>query len=129
MNKDMTNKAKVLIVDDEVNIRLTLSKILTKKGYTVSTAENGLSAFESVKKEDFDVILMDVKMPIMNGLEALIHIRQIRPAANIIFMSAFSIEDIIKDILKGHSYTMIKKPLNVDEVINVIEAIKKEKQL
>lgn len=125
----MTNKVSVLIVDDEVNIRLTLSKILTKKGYIVSTAENGLSAVESVKKEHFDVIIMDVRMPQMSGLEALIHIKQIRPTANIIFMSAFSVEDMIKDILKGGTYAMLKKPLNIDEVINLIEAIKKEKQL
>ena len=72
---------------------------------------------------------MDVRMPLMNGLEALIHIKQIRPTANIIFMSAFSVEDMIKDVLKGGTYAMIKKPLDIDEVINLIEAIKKEKQI
>jgi DNA-binding NtrC family response regulator len=108
-------------VDDDLNLCNTLSKILKKKGYATTTAENGQRAIELVKEKPVDVILMDVKMPVLNGVEAYKNIKRIRPSAVVIFMTAFSMEDLIKDAIKEGAYAVIKKPFDVDTVINLIE--------
>lgn len=117
----MPNQASVLVVDDDPNFRNTLSKILEKKGYPTSTAESGMQVIELVKERPFDVILMDVKMPVMNGLEAYKRIKQIRPSTVVIFMTAFSVEDLVKDAIKDGAYAVIEKPFDIDIVVNMIE--------
>lgn len=117
----MPNQMKVLVVDDDTNFCSTLSKILEKKGYVTTTAENGQRAIEIVKEKPVDVILMDVKMPVMNGVEAYKNIKQIRPSAVVIFMTAFSIEDLVKDTIRDGAYAVIKKPFDIDTMINMIE--------
>ena len=96
----MPSQTNVLVVDDDVNFCSTLSKILKKKGYATITAESGYRAIEIVKENPVDVILMDIKMPVMGGVEAYKHIKQIRPSATVIFMTAFSIEDLVKDSIR-----------------------------
>ena len=117
----MSNPRSVLIVDDDANCCSTLSKILEKKGYAVTTAENGMRAIEFVKGRPFDVILMDIKMPIMNGMETYKNIKRIRPAAAAIFMTAFSVEDLFKETIREGVYAVITKPFNIDTVVNMIE--------
>lgn len=117
----MPDQTSVLIVDDDSNFGNILSKILEKKGYTTTTAESGLRAIDLVKARPFDVILMDIKMPVMNGVEAYKHIKQIRPSAIVIFMTAFSVEDLIKEAIKEGAYAVIKKPFDIDTVVNMIE--------
>ena len=121
----MPDKASILIVDDDANICSSLSKILVKKGYaTTTTAESGQHAIDMVKEKPVDIILMDIKMPIMNGVEAYKRIKQIRPSAVVIFMTAFSVEDLVKDAIKEGAYAVIKKPFDIDTVVNMIEKSK-----
>ena len=90
----MDKKANILIVDDESSFRKTLSQILERKGYATSTADNGQSAIELFKKRPFDVVLMDVRMPVMSGVEAYKKIKQICPSTTIIFMAEFIAQDL-----------------------------------
>jgi len=120
----MPKQISVLIVDDDANFCSTLSKILGKKGYVTTTAENGRRAIEVVKENPIDVILMDIKMPVMGGVEAYKNIKQIRPSAVVIFMTAFSIDDLVKDVIKDGAYALIKKPFDIDTVVNMIEKSK-----
>ena len=117
----MPSQRSVLIVDDDANCCSTLSRILEKKGYAATIAESGMRAIELVKGKPFDVILMDIKMPIMNGVEACKNIKRIRPAAVVIFMTAFSVEDLIKEAIKDGAYAVIRKPFDIDAVVNMIE--------
>jgi DNA-binding NtrC family response regulator len=121
----MSKQTSVLVVDDDINFCGTLSKILKKKGYDTFTAEDGQRATDLIKERAFDVILMDVKMPVMDGVEAYQKIRQIRPGSVVIFMTAFSIEDLVKDAIKDGAYAMLKKPFDIDTVVNMIERSKK----
>jgi DNA-binding NtrC family response regulator len=120
----MPNQTSVLIVDDDTNFCFTLSKILEKKGYATTIAENGQRAIELLKEKAFDAILMDVKMPVINGMEAWKRIKQIRSSATIIFMTAFSVEDLIKEVIREGAYAVIKKPFDIDTVVNMIEESK-----
>ena len=117
----MPNKTNVLIVDDDANVCKTLTNILEKKGYYITTAESGQLAIDLVKEKPFDVILMDIKMPVMGGIEAYKKIKQIRSSAAVIFMTAFSIEDLAKDVIRDGAFAVIQKPFDVDTVVNMIE--------
>ena len=117
----MPNPTSVLIVDDDANFCGTLSKVLEKKGYAAIAAENGRRAIEIVKEKPVDVILMDVKMPVMGGVEAYKNIKQIHPSAVVIFMTAFSVDDLVKDAIRDGAYAVIQKPFDIDGVVNMIE--------
>jgi len=111
----------ILIVDDNISLSKTMSFILGRKGYTVITTSNGLEAIEVVKERSFDFILMDIKMPLMNGVEVYKKIKKIRPEAIVMMMTAYTLEDLIKEALEEGAYGIIYKPLDIEEVIALIE--------
>ena len=117
----MAEKLNVLIVDDDENFSNTLSKVLTKKGYASATAESGSKALDLIKERAFDVVLMDIKMPVMNGVETHKKIKTIRLGTVVIMMSAFSVDDLIRDAIKQGVYAVLRKPLDIDKVVNMIE--------
>lgn len=120
----MTTQTHILIVDDEANFRNTLAKILEKKGFVTTIAEDGPHAIELVKEKSFGIILMDVKMPVMSGIEAYKIIKQIRPSVTVIFMTAFSVADLVKDVINEGAYAMLSKPIDIDAVVNMINKSK-----
>jgi two-component system response regulator HydG len=120
----MNSNISLLVVDDDVNYAVTLSKIMDKKGYITATAESGFRAIDLIKERAFDVVLMDIRMPVMNGLEAFRKIKEIRPDTIVILMTAFSVDDLIRDALKEGAYAVIRKPFDIDTVVNMIEKAK-----
>ena len=121
----MKNKANVLIVDDDIEMTETLSDILEDSGYDVESANDGFKAIEKVKAWTFDVILMDIKMPGINGVETYKEIKSIRPEATVMMMTAYSVEDLVAEALKEGAYGVMYKPIDVAKVIEFIERIKK----
>jgi len=85
----MTASSKILIVDDEADLRTILAKIFERAGYAVATAANGLDAISRCAEEDFDVVLSDVMMPEMNGHELAQWVRANRPTTQFALMSGF----------------------------------------
>ena len=121
---EMAEKANVLIVDDDVNFCGTLSKILTMRGYRVSTAESGFHALELIREKQFDVVLMDIKMPVMNGVETFKQIKTIATGSVVILTTAFSADDLIRDAIEEGVYAVVRKPVDIDTVISMIEKAK-----
>src|SRR4029077_20833299 len=94
--------SKILIVDDERAIRSTLSEILQHEGYKVELAENGEEGLEKFKATVFDVVLCDIKMPKMDGMEFLEKARQINPDVPLIMISGHgTIETAVEAVKKG----------------------------
>lgn len=120
----MGENTKLLIVDDDVNFGNTLSKVLAKKGYETTTAKDGFRALELMKENEFDTVLMDIKMPAMNGVETYKKIKEIRPSTVVIMMSAFSVADLIREAVKEGAYAVIRKPFEIETIINMIEKAK-----
>ena len=116
----MKQQASVLVVDDNSDLLNTFSLILKMKGYNVDTAEDGVSAVDKFKRRPFDVILMDLIMPRMNGVEAFRKIREINPGARIILMTAYYEEDQIKTALDEGAYRAVHKPVNVARLMEMI---------
>ncbi len=125
----MENKLKILVVDDEVNLLKTLSDILRKNGYGVSVARNARAALETLGKDRFDIALIDVRMPRVDGVELLERIKEKHQGLEVIVMTAYgTIETAIRSTKLG-AYAYMLKPLDIDEMLLNIQKIIKLKTL
>ena len=114
-------KPNILVVDDLRSIRLTLGGILEDNGHQVVTVEDGYQAIEAVRKTHFDVIFMDIKMPGINGVQTFREVKKIDPEATVIMMTAYSVEDLVKEALEEGAYAIVYKPFDIDRIIAIIE--------
>ena len=121
----MANSAKILVVDDDVNFTTTTVDLFNEKGFDCIGVHSGYKAIDKVKEVAFDVILLDIKMPVMNGVEAYKEIKKIRPETVVIMATAYRMEELIRDALKEGVYAVLNKPLDVDKVVAMIERSKK----
>jgi len=112
----MKNTADVLIVDDDAAHRLMLKKLIGGWGYAVFEADDGATAIDEVRRRSFDVILMDIRMANVSGIEALEQIRKISPAVPVIIMTAYASVETAVSALKKGAYDYLTKPLDFDEL-------------
>lgn len=117
----MAQSKKVLVVDDEPNMRRTLVDIFQDEGYEVGTAADGESAIAAYRENRFDVVLMDVRMPGMNGIEAFCRIRERNAAARVILMSGYGMDQMRLAALEAGAVAFLEKPLDIEMVIRLIE--------
>lgn len=115
-----STSASVLIVDDEPGMLRTLSAILEREGYVVTTAEDGERAVRLNEEQKFDVVLMDVRMPRKNGIEAFREISRQRPETRFILMSAYGQDDLKQVALEDGAIAFLDKPLEIDQVLRLI---------
>ncbi|NCO28383.1 MAG: response regulator, partial [Caldiserica bacterium] len=88
------NKYTVMVADDERNVRVLLKEILEDDGYEVIVAEDGEKAVNTVSKYNIDCALLDVRMPVLDGLEAFLKIKEISPDLPVIFLTAYGSSDL-----------------------------------
>jgi DNA-binding NtrC family response regulator len=117
----------ILIVDDNQGMVRTTALILEHHGYNVSTAISGEQAIDTVKQQEFDFILMDIKMPVMNGVEAFRRIKDIQPTVVVVMMTAYAVEDLIREAIDEGAYGVLYKPLDIEYMISLIETSQREK--
>jgi two-component system response regulator HydG len=115
-------KTNILVVDDLKSIRLTLGGILEDEGHNVVLAENGYQAIEVVKQTPCDLVFMDIKMPGINGVQTFREIKKINPKAVVIMMTAYSVEDLIKEALEEGAYAVVYKPFDIEKIVSIIES-------
>jgi DNA-binding NtrC family response regulator len=117
----MPENLKLLIVDDNEEFCRNMADIMELKGYQAAMAHNGPQAIEMVQKDGFDVILMDIKMPAMNGVDAFKQIKGIAPDIPVIMITAFAVEDLIREALREGAFGALHKPLDFDSLFQHIE--------
>ncbi|MBN8537015.1 MAG: sigma-54-dependent Fis family transcriptional regulator [Deltaproteobacteria bacterium] len=118
-------KAKILVVDDEESIREFLEIMLKKEGYEITLAEDGQKAKELVQKKSFDLIISDLQMPNMTGIELLKYMRQNYPEVLFMMITAFGTTETAVEAMKMGAYDYLTKPFKIDEVrINIANALK-----
>jgi DNA-binding response OmpR family regulator len=110
--------ARILIVDDEPDTCANLSDILHDIGYQVDTAYDGFAALELVKKNAYDIALLDLRMPGMDGLELYRRIRQISAETVAIVVTAYASSDTAKTILSTGAWKIVPKPVNISNLLN-----------
>lgn len=116
----------MLVVDDDVDMTETLSDILSTLGIQVEIAHDGLQALKKVKIKRFDLVLMDIKMPRMNGIECFKKIKKMRPQTTVMMMTAYSAQDLIAEALKEGVYGIWYKPVEIKKVIELVEETQKK---
>ena len=117
----MTTILKILIVDDHDGMRQTLQDILEDESYLVSVAGSGEEALEICATIRFDIVLMDVRMPGLNGVETLRQLKVFAQETRVIMMSAYSIDDLRSAALQEGAIAFLKKPLDIAKVLSLIQ--------
>lgn len=120
---------KILIVEDEKITRITLANLLKKEGYEVDTADNGEHGIGAVKKEKYDVIITDLKLPRKDGLEVLKAAKEHHPESDVIVMTAYATVETAVATLKLGAYDYIIKPISPERFLSLIKKINDYQQV
>jgi DNA-binding NtrC family response regulator len=113
----------ILIVDDENNIRLTLTQALQTLGVEIDTAANGEEAVEKLKGKEFGIVLLDLRMPGMSGMEVLAKLRETRPDIRVIIMTAFGTVGSAVEAMKLGASDFIEKPFVPNEIRALVSRV------
>ena len=124
----MENKP-ILIVDDEKNIRMTLSQSLESLEIETDTASNGEEALAKLKEKDFGLILLDIRMPGMDGMEVLRQVREIRPDIRVIMITAYGTIESGVEAIKLGAVDFLQKPFDPDEIRQLVSTVMDREKL
>jgi two-component system, NtrC family, response regulator PilR len=116
----MNSKASILLVDDEPNIMEILEIVLRDEGMAVCKASSAQKALELLRKNDFDVVISDIRMPDMSGVDLLKEAKQIAPNAVFILITAYASTDTAIDALQHGAYDYLTKPFKMEELLNIV---------
>ncbi|MCK5552268.1 MAG: sigma-54-dependent Fis family transcriptional regulator, partial [Deltaproteobacteria bacterium] len=122
-------KRKILVVDDERSMREFLGIMLAKEGYGVTQCPDGETALKQVAEDIFDLVIMDIRMPKMDGIAVLERIKEIVPETIVIMITAFASTDTAVQAMKKGAYDYITKPFKIDEVKLIIRNALEKKAL
>ncbi|PLR67840.1 response regulator [Bacillus sp. UMB0893] len=111
---------KILIVDDQYGIRILLNEVFQKAGYQTFQAANGFQALEIVDKQSPDLVLLDMKIPGMDGIEILKRMRVVEPDIRVIIMTAYGELDMIQEAKDLGALTHFAKPFDIDEIRDAV---------
>ncbi len=113
--------ARVLVVDDEKVVREVLANFLTLEGFSVRTAEDGAAAWQELQRRSYSLVLSDLKMPHMGGLELLQHIADARMNLVTIIMTGYGTVETAIEAMKKGAYDYILKPFKPEEIVRLIQ--------
>ncbi|MCU0573028.1 MAG: sigma-54 dependent transcriptional regulator [Syntrophobacteraceae bacterium] len=125
----MREDAKILIVDDEPLIRLSLTEWLKEENYLTHAVEDGPGALEAIRKEPWDIMLLDLKMPGMDGVEVLREAKKMAPQITVIMMTAYASVTSSVQAMKEGAYDYIVKPFDVQELTLLLKRIVEHQRL
>ncbi len=119
----------ILIVDDEKNIRLTLSQALETLGVPIDSAANGSEALAKLNEKEFGLILLDIRMPGMDGMEVLRRVREIRPDIQIIMITAYGTIETAVEAMKLGAVDFLQKPFDPEEIRELVSRVMERDRL
>ncbi len=111
---------KVLIVDDQFGIRVLLTEVLQKDGYEMFQAANGKEALDIQAMEDISIVLLDMKIPGMDGVEILKQLKQRQPSIKVIMMTAYGELKMVNEALENGAISYMAKPFDISDVRQAI---------
>lgn len=117
------NAKRILLVDDEENARIALSRLLTRGGYVVDDVANGFEALNYLREHEVTLIVTDINMPEMDGIEFLREVNRLFPGSTVIMITAYGgVESYIEAINLG-AFEYINKPVKIEELKSVLERV------
>lgn len=123
----MDTKHNILIVDDNEKLCENLCDILEFKGYSAHKAYDGYHAIESINSTNFSIVIMDIKMPGINGLDTLTILKKLTPNTSFIMITAFADDIFYKEKFKDDDVKIVQKPIDIEKLLSIIEDIIKKK--
>lgn len=121
-------KLRVLLVDDEQGFVAPLAKRLARRGFDTALASSGSEALELLSPETFDVVLLDIMMPGIDGIKTLGEIKRLHPYVEVVMLTAHADSDIVISSLAMGAFDYLLKPVDVTELVRKIEAAAKRRQ-
>ncbi|MCX5781137.1 MAG: response regulator [Elusimicrobia bacterium] len=118
---EVKEKYKILIADDEQVVRDVFSRFLSREGYEVIFAGNGKEAWDRIKEDNFDLLLLDLNMPVMSGMEVIAKVNEAKKDLIMIVITGYATLDTAKVAIKQGCYDYITKPFDINEVMRLIE--------
>ncbi|GAB6038120.1 response regulator [Fundidesulfovibrio butyratiphilus] len=125
----VAEKCSVLLVDDEAEFIETLAKRLKRRGLEVSLANSGQQALDSLAANPVDVVVLDVKMPGMDGIEALTRIKALVPGVEVVMLTAHANVEVALKGMELGAFDYLMKPVELDDLLYKIQDAKKKKSL
>ncbi len=117
---------RILVVDDEENARLGLSRLLAREGFEVDSVSNGFEALNYLRQQDVNLIVTDINMPGMNGITFLKELNKSFPHSNVIMVTAYGGVDSYIESMNLGAFEYINKPIKVEELKSILKKIFKE---
>lgn len=112
----MAKRTSILVVDESISLRKTLSFVLQHKGYAVTTVADGLEALERAEDCPFDMILVDIQTPFVDGMEAYRQVRKMSPEAAVMVMAPYAMADLVGKALDAGPDAIIYKPPDIEAI-------------
>jgi DNA-binding NtrC family response regulator len=122
-------KADILLVDDEVVFSTNMSKLLTTRGYQVTTVKNGEEAIAALKQKPFDVMVLDLKMPVMDGITTLQQMKTLGLLTEVLILTGHGSMDTAFQAIEMGAYDYVTKPCEVTDLVSKIEAAHARKRV
>ncbi len=123
----MGQSLNIFVVDDDRDVAEGLADVLEMSGHRVTLAHSGQEAIEIFAQQDFDIALMDVMMPGMNGVESFIEIRKTKPDAKVIMMTGYSVEQLLQQAVDNGAVGVLQKPVAMVSVTEALENLEDRK--
>jgi DNA-binding response OmpR family regulator len=119
----MASKISILYVDDDDSLRMLVKNQLSSEGFTVEVADDGDTAIDVLKRKKFDVILLDVRMPRVNGIEVLKHVRDNKFASRVIMLTAVDDLTVAIESVKQGAVDYLTKPYDLNTLLTAINRV------
>ncbi len=117
----MVKEHNILVVDDNKDFADVFCDILKVNDYTAESCYGGTQAIEKIKRSDFDVVFLDIRMPKMDGIETLREIMKIRPKTTVIMMTGHSVDELVHKALEEKASDIIYKPFEINKVLSLLQ--------
>ena len=114
---------RILIIDDESAIRELLGRELYKKGYFVTVAKDGLEGLKEALEHYYDLVITDVRMPNIGGMDCIKILKKLNPELNFIVVTGFVLEENLAELVKREAYPCIRKPFDLEELLRKVEEL------
>ena len=117
---DNNNKKRILVIEDDEEMRALLRDVIEEEGYKTDSVNNGSEAFRKLVKESFDLIITDIRMPGLTGLDILPGMKKLQPEAPVIVITAFGSEEVQRKAFEKGANAYLEKPIHLQKLRRLI---------